>query len=68
MSFATRMWARKFASTASNRAFLRPSIQLKNYKPLRTMATAAKSNAEETFDFQRTTITEDTSFGCKCLE
>ncbi|KAG1521986.1 hypothetical protein G6F52_006251 [Rhizopus delemar] len=57
------MWARKLVNAAPNRAFLRPTMQLKNYKPLRTMATAAKTNAEETFDFQRTTITEDKSFG-----
>ncbi|KAG0748427.1 hypothetical protein G6F57_002371 [Rhizopus arrhizus] len=63
MSFATRMWARKLVNAAPNRAFLRPTMQLKTYKPLRTMATTAKTNAEETFDFQRTTITEDKSFG-----
>lgn len=67
MSFATRMWARKLVNAAPNRAFLRPTMQLKTYKPLRTMATTAKTNAEETFDFQRTTITEDKSFGCRFL-
>ncbi|KAG1171982.1 hypothetical protein G6F70_007592 [Rhizopus microsporus] len=67
MSFATRLWARKFVNAVPNAArtsFLRPTA-LKNYKPLRTMATATTHFTQEDThdDYARTTITEDKSFG-----
>jgi NADH dehydrogenase (ubiquinone) Fe-S protein 2 len=71
MSFATRLWARKFANAAPSAArasFLRPTA-LRNYKPLRTMATATTHFTQEDThdDYARTTITEDKSFGGKFL-
>lgn len=71
MSFATRLWARKFANAAPSAArtsFLRPTA-LRNYKPLRTMATATTHFTQEDThdDYARTTISEDKSFGGKFL-
>ncbi|KAI8385820.1 NADH-ubiquinone oxidoreductase [Blakeslea trispora] len=58
MSFATRMWSRKFANvaaTATKSTLLKPRMPLKAFQPMRTMATSA----QQTVAYTPTTITED---------